>query len=410
MYNTGSKNYNVALALLSALFFMWGLMTTMVFELSQEYKVVFSLSDKEILLIQFCFFGAYLLVSYPAAKYIDSYGYKSCMVFGCTTSAVGCLIFFLAAEMYSVHLLFASTFAVGAGITMLQVSANTYVALLGMRGFGASKLTFAQAFNSLGTFIAIFFSGSLFMIFGRGGVDSLLNLDPKEYKGASVLYVEAPYLVIGVLMLFFAFSLMFSKIPHLDTSRFKPLNVERPRSFIFQYKQVFFGAIAIFCYVGAEMSIYKHLASMYSKQDNLIWLVPVYLGTAVAGRFSGAAILRKISPRKCMVIYPIGALILISAYVILQNHSSGVWILACTGFFNSVLFPCIFTMGIDGMGSHTEEASAVLNMSIVGGAAVPFAVSTVGLNYGILLIFICYFSIAYFGLYGSRYKKRTNFY
>ena len=412
MYNTGNKNYNQALAILSTLFFIWGLITVLNFMLVEKFMVIFSLSSYQSYFLNVAFFGAYLLVSYPSGKLIDLIGYKTAMVAGILVGALGCFLFCPAAAYRSYSLLLFALFVLGAGITLLQVSANPYVALLGPRGLGASKLTLVQAFNSLGTFLAPLFAAGMFMKIAGVTEDSLAAMAPEELKVALVEYVQMPYLMLGVAFILLALLIGFSEMPVLETSSFQPLveNQNPPRKYVLQVPHVFMGALAIFLYVGAEVAIGQYLVGKSELDSSLNTLVKFYWGAAMVGRFLGSALLHVLSPRKSMALFASSAVVFLLVFLLLGDTSVGLWALALIGFSNSILFPCIFTMGLDGMGKYSEESAAFLNMAIVGGAVLPFLFSSIQGNVAFILPMISYAFIIYYGIKGSRYIKRTNFY
>ena len=196
MYNKGSKNYNQALAILSTLFFIWGLITVLNFMLVETFMAIFSLSLVESYMLNVAFFGAYLVVSYPTSLLIDKVGYKNVMISGILVGSFGSILFLPAAAFQSYGLLLLALFVLGSGITMLQVSSNSYVALLGPRGFGASKLTLVQAFNSLGTYLAPLFAAGLFMKIAGINDGSLMSMSPEEYKQALIGSVSYTHLTL----------------------------------------------------------------------------------------------------------------------------------------------------------------------------------------------------------------------
>ncbi len=410
MYNKGNKNFNQALAILSTLFFIWGLITVLNLMMVEKFITIFNIQNAYIL--NGAFFGAYLLVSFPAGRLIDKIGYKSGMVSGILIGAIGCFLFCPAAAFQSYALLLIALFVLGSGITILQVSANPYVALLGPRGLGASKLTFVQAFNSLGTFFAPLLAAGFFMKIAGFSDESLLLLPSEEQRQALIAYVQMPYLMLGVAFIILALLIGFSEIPILDTSGFKPLIEETipPRKYVLQTPHIWMGALAIFLYVGSEVAIGQFLVNKSSLDSSLDGLVRFYWGAAMVGRFVGWILLRSLSPRKSIALFAGSAILLLFIYFMFSDNTIGLWALALIGFSNSILFPCIFTLGIDGMGKNSEESSAALNMAIVGGAVLPFLFASVPGNSGFLLPILSYVFIIYYGLKGSKYLKRTNFY
>ncbi|HEY8401434.1 MAG TPA: sugar MFS transporter [Cytophagaceae bacterium] len=405
METKSNTYYGSVLAILAALFFMWGLITVLNFMLLDELTKVFNMSVFEANLINLTFFGAYLLVALPAGKLINMIGYKKGIITGIMIAGIGCLLFYPAAENQSYQFCLISLFTLASGITVLQVAANPYVALLGQRGRGAFKLTLVQAFNALGAALAPFFAGGLLLNLAGISKESFAFMSPEEIKLALVEFVQLPYLILAGLLFLLALFLAFSRLPVLNTNAFDPLVKESdpPRKYVIQFPHLTLGAIAIFMYVGAEVSIAHYLTFQASELVGYYWLL------SMAGRFIGAFMLTKISPRKSIGVASLIASSLVLAFIFLHKDLALI-ALVLVGLFNSILFPCIFTMGIDGLGKYSEEGSSVLNMAIFGGAVLPFVIARIdNVILAFLIIFICYLFIAYFGFKGSRYEKKANY-
>jgi MFS transporter, FHS family, L-fucose permease len=410
------SNYSSSLIVLSTLFFMWGLLTVLSGFLVPELIKAFPLTYPKALLIFFIFFGSYFIISFPAGILIDKVGFRKGIISGVIIAAMGCFLFYLAADKRSYELTVLSLFVLASGITILQVGANPYVFLIGMRGRGASRLTLVQGFNSLGTVIASYFGVNI--VSSETG-----ELDPESIKAASAELVKGPYLMLGGVLLLLAIFLAFSKLPKIDTKNAEPLIKDSipPRKSIFQFPHLVLGAIAIFAYVGAEVSIFRFLLTKETSNGMVKTMLEFYWGGAMIGRFVGAYLLTKISPRKAMGFSSLIASLLVLGFIMMVPDAAGdwngaLWLIVAVGLFNSVLFPCIFTMGIDGLGKYSEEGSSLLNMSIVGGAVIPFIVANLvteepsSVKLAFLVPLACYLFIVFFGLKGSRYEKRTNFY
>lgn len=413
-----SRNTGV-LIVLGTLFFMWGLITVLNFMLADELKTVFAMSPAQALLVNFIFFATYFVAAIPAGKFINRYGYKNIIISGIVISGFGCMLFYPAAEDRSYDLFVFSLFLVASGITLLQVAANAYVVLVGKKERGAMRLTLVQAFNSLGAFLAPWFAGDVFMQIAGLGEESRLAMAPDEFVSATIKYVQLPYLGLGAVLFLLALFVGFSKLPKLNTDVRDPLPKaidNEPQKYIFQFPHVILGALAIFCYVGAEVTIGRYLAAMASTGSAHHWIVYLYWGGAMAGRFIGASLLTKTSPRKLIGVNAVISAILVLGFILSKSSSLGqniYLLLALVGLFNSIQFPCIFTMGIDGLGRFSEEGSSVLIMAIVGGAIIPMMwgnLYDVSIGAAFFLIVACYIYISYFGFKGSRYEKKTNFY
>jgi MFS transporter, FHS family, L-fucose permease len=290
--------------------------------------------------------------------------------------------------------------------------------LIGMRGRGASRVTLMGAFNSLGTLIASYFGVKLISSESEA-------LDPESIKAASADIVKGPYLLLAGILFLIAIFIAFSKLPKINTKVIEPLikDTVPPRKNVFQFHHVVLGAIGIFAYVGAEVSIFRYLLTKSGTTDMVDTMIKVYWGGAMVGRFIGAAVLTKISPRKLIAICSTVASLLVLAFILMvpsdgssAEWNKALWMLAAVGVFNSVLFPCIFAMGIDGLGKFSEEGSSMLIMAIVGGSVVPFILLNLitadpaSAKTAFIILITCYLFILFYGLKGSRYEKRTNFY
>ena len=411
MYNKENKNYNQALTILSTLFFIWGLITVLNFMLLEKFMIVFSLSTRESYLLNIAFFSAFLLFSYPSGKLIDKIGYKNGMMMGILIGATGCLLFCPAAAYQSFGLLLIALFVLGSGITLLQVAANPYVALLGPKGYGASKLTLVQAFNSLGTFLAPLLATGFFMKIAGVTPDSLKSMAAEDRIVTLIGYIQMPYLILGIAFILLALLIGFSEIPVLDTSDFEPLIEDNiTGKSVLQVPHVWMGTLAIFLYVGSEVAIGQYLLNKAESDHSLGTLVKFYWGAAMVGRFIGTFLLRVLSPRKSIAIFSASAIVFILTYLLFSDGQTMLWALALIGFSNSILFPSIFTIGIDGMGKNAEESSAYLNMAIVGGAVLPILFFSIPGKTSFILPLLSYAFIVYYGLKGSRFVKRKIFY
>jgi FHS family L-fucose permease-like MFS transporter len=426
------KNHFVAFVILSVLFFMWGLITVMTGFVVPELMNVFGLSYYEKIFIGGSFFGTYLLVGYPAGKFIDHLGFKNGIVGGVIIAATGSLLFYIAALEVSYSLCLLSLFILATGITVLQVGANSYTILIGMRGKGAQKLTLVQAFNSMGAFVATFLAA---YIIGTDGsiMEDISGLDPQSIRWAYVKMVEFPFVTFGIILILLAIVILLARLPKVSTAGVEPLIEEKnpPRKYVLQFPHVLWGGLAIFLYVGAEVTIFQFLLSRkaialnqeaYSLVEELDLMIKIFFLGLMLGRFAGAYGLSFISPRRMMILFSLGATSIVLMFIAIvpldetQDWQSAMWIIAASGLFNSVLFPCIFTMAMDGLGKFSEEASSVLVMAIGGGAIVPFIIFSLissdpgSIKVAFAIILASYFFILLFGFKWSRYKKRTNFY
>ena len=417
-YNGESSN-NRALIIITMLFFMWGLLTSLNDVLIPHLKSVYTLSYVQAMLVQFCFFGAYFIVSIPAGMLIKRIGYQNGAVTGLIIAASGCALFYPAAQSGYALFLFAF-FILAAGITILQVAANPYVTVLGDPKTASSRLTLTQAFNSLGTTIGPFFGGVLILsgsvLVSASDFDLMSTAEQMAYRTEQATSVQIPYLVLAgaLLLLAVVFAIVrLPKITHSDEATSTSANDAHDS--IFKHRNLLLGTIAIFMYVGAEVSIGSFLINFFG-ESNIAALAPAsaakfvsyYWGFAMIGRFIGFAVMRYVSPGKTLAFNAACSMALILTAILGQGHLA-MWSLLLVGLFNSIMFPTIFSMALHQLGKFTGQGSGILCMAIVGGAIVPFIQGFLADRIGIQLSFyvplICYGFILFFGMkYASLYK------
>ena len=391
-----SKNNQFALISLTSLFFMWGFITCLNDILIPYLKGAFDLSYTQAMLVQFCFFGAYFIVSLPAGILVGKIGYKKGIVVGLTISSLGSLLFYPAAEMGIYALFLLALFVLASGITILQVSANPYVSALGPSATASSRLTMTQAFNSLGTTVAPFFGA--WLIFS--------GLEHTQAADASA--VQIPYLLIAVTLLFLAFIFSILKLPELGKSQQTEISISKA----WQHRHLKLGAVGIFLYVGAEVAIGSFLVSFLNdpsiagmQESEAARFIAYYWGGAMVGRFVGAFVMQRIAAGKVLAFNAVAVIILIS-FAVLFDGEIAMWSILVVGLFNSIMFPTIFSLAINGLGDATSNAAGVLCLAIVGGAIFPLIqgmlADMIGVQLSFILPALCYVYIAYYGLSGSK--------
>ena len=399
---------NSALVIVTILFFMWGLITSLNDVLIPHLKAIYTLTYVQAMLVQFCFFGAYAIVSLPAGALIRRIGYQKGAVTGLLIAAVGCALFYPASfSGYGVFLF--AFFVLASGITVLQVAANPYVAVLGPARTASSRLTLTQAFNSLGTTIGPAVGGLL--ILSAVGATAGAVLDPAT-EAASV---RGPYLALAGTLVVLAVLFMMAKLPKIDDSAEVAVASEATGS-VLAHRHLVLGAIGIFLYVGAEVSIGSFLINFLGESHiaglshaDAAHYVSIYWGGAMIGRFIGFAVMRVVSPGKTLAFNSLLAI----ALVLLGTFGEGslaMWAILAVGLCNSIMFPTIFSMALNGLGKQTGQASGILCMAIVGGALVPFAQGALADSMGVQMSFLlpaaCYGFVLYFGVkYASMYAK-----
>ncbi|NQZ89596.1 MAG: sugar MFS transporter [Colwellia sp.] len=404
-----AKSNQFALVSLTSLFFMWGFITCLNDILIPHLRGVFNLSYTQAMLIQSCFFGAYFLVSLPAGFIVKKLGFQKGIVLGLLVAALGCLAFYPAAILLSYPLFLLALFILASGITILQVSANPFVSLLGNPDTASSRLTLTQAFNSLGTTVAPFFGSYLILDYVADGMSQASN---------SAEAVQIPYILLATTLLILAAIFAWLKLPKIDNNGVEETNISKPAGSIWNYRHLVLGAVGIFVYVGAEVSIGSFLVSFFSdpnianlEESHAAKYIAYYWGGAMVGRFIGAAVMQKIPAGKVLAFNATFAIVLI-AITILASGQIAMWSILLVGLCNSIMFPAIFTLALSGLGKFTSQGSGILCLAIVGGAIVPLlqgvTADIIGIQLSFILPVFCYIFIVYYGLKGSTFKNKKD--
>lgn len=385
-----------ALTSLTSLFFMWGFITAMNDILIPHLKALFELNFTQAMLVQFCFFGAYFLVSVPAGKLVSSVGYQKGIMAGLLVAALGCLLFIPSATYAQYWMFLLALFILAGGITILQVAANPLVTIMGDPETASSRLTMTQAFNSLGTTIAPVIGGML--IFAA-----------HAEAQASADSVILPYFSLAVVLVIMALLALKINMPsHAQPQELTDVNAGK----VLHHRHLTFGVIGIFMYVGAEVSIGSFLVNYFGSahvmslsESQAATHIAYYWGGAMVGRFVGAAIMQYIKPGILLGFNSLASVCLI----LLSVSSSGqlaMWSMLAVGLCNSIMFPTIFSLALKGLGDQTAKASGLLCLAIVGGALIPLVQGVLADNLGLTLSFLlpalCYLYIGFYGFKGSQ--------
>ncbi|ALO42606.1 sugar MFS transporter [Pseudoalteromonas phenolica] len=390
------QNNTFALITLTTLFFMWGFITCLNDILIPYLKNAFSLTYTQAMLVQFCFFGAYFIVSIPAGTLVSKIGFKKGIITGLTIASLGCFLFYPAAALGVYALFLGALFVLAAGITVLQVSANPFVSALGPAKTASSRLTMTQAFNSLGTTVAPFFGA--WLIFSE--TNAAAQTDATA--------VQIPYLFLALTLLALAVVFAFIKLPELGKSEQSKPSIKTA----LKYTHLKLGAIGIFLYVGAEVAIGSFLVNFLHdpniaglNEAQAAKLIAYYWGGAMIGRFIGAVVMQKIAAGKVLAFNAVMAIVLL-VVAVMSEGAVAKWSILAVGLFNSIMFPTIFSLAINKLGDAASHGAGLLCLAIVGGAIVPLfqgmLADVVGVQLSFLLPALCYVFIGYFGLKGHK--------
>lgn len=426
-----NRSYKTAFIFVTSLFFLWGFITVLVDSLIPRVKELFTLTYFQAGLVQFAFFGAYFVLSIPAGFLLSKIGYKKGIILGLITMGLGCLLFYPAASYREFGIFLTAYFVLAGGMTILQVAANPYVAALGSEVGASSRLNLAQAFNSLGTAIAPAV-GAMFILSDKVKTTEeieVLSTSAKEaYLVSEASAVQTPFLGITGFIVLLALVFLFVQLPKILQKAPKGGYIT-----LLKNKALMMGALGIFVYVGAEVAIGSYLVSyfmnmnlyetvlqsdvMMSVADTFAALfnssfegkdpkallgvfVTFYWSGAMIGRFVGSYLTRILKPAKVLSAFAIGALLL----VCISMTTSGLvamWSILAVGLFNSIMFPTIFTLAIDGLDELKPQASGILCTMIVGGAIIPPMYGKLTDNFGFkwafILVLLCYGYILFYG-------------
>ncbi len=410
--------YLGSLAILTSLFFIWGFITCLNDILIPHLKSVFTLNYAQAMLVQFCFFTAYFVVSVPSGYLVEKIDYKGGIIAGLSIAGIGCLLFYPAASLHSYPLFLAAFFVLASGITLLQVAANPYVTILGKPETASSRLTMTQAFNSLGTTIAPYFGALFILATAVKTTDQikLLNADElSAYQAAQAAAVQNPYLALAAVLFFIAGIFALIKLPEIEAAEAPGSDVEDDVYVsAWGYKHLVLGAIGIFVYVGGEVAIGSFLINFLGEpsiaglaEQDAGKYVSFYWGGAMVGRFIGALVMQKIQPGKALTFNAVTAALLV-LMAMLGSGQVAMWTILAVGLFNSIMFPTIFSLAVSGLGKHTGQGSGILCAAIVGGAVLPVVqglfADWIGIQQAFFIPVLCYCYIAYYGWKGHRFS------
>lgn len=410
------KGYLFPFILVTSLFFFWGFVHNLDPILIPHLRKAFTLNFLQSSLVDFSVFIAYFVMALPAGFIMRKYGYKSGIILGLLLFGLGCLLFIPAANTRAYILFLGALFIIASGLTFLETAANPYAALLGPKESSTQRLNLAQSFNGLAVVLAPIIGGK-FILSGTNLTDAQkAAMTPQAldaYLAAEAATVKGPYLILGIIILAVALIFAFTKLPEISEE--KEGGNESSFANAFRHKHLIWAVVAQFFYVGAQVCVTSFFINIAMKAAHIDEKVASeYLGYGygiafVAGRFAGTFFMKYISPNKLLAIYSV-INILLSGIAIISSGMITVYALIGVGFFMSIMFPTIFSLGIQGLGADTKIGSSLIIMSIVGGALIPLAMGQIAdithnIQNGYIIPLICFIVVFYFGWKG--YKVKT---
>lgn len=404
-------NYRPALALLASLFFMWGFITVINNTLLPHLRSVFELNYTQTTLIESVWFIAYGVMGMPSAFLIERTGYKKAIIIGLVVMAVGAVMMVPAARIPSYGVTLFALFVIASGITLLQVAANPYVAVIGPAESSESRLTLVQAFNSMGTFFAPYFGGYLILSRTVGGTSLEGTQLTEAQRLADAQATQLPYVMVAVVLVIIAVVIWRSSLPALGSATSRVAKEERKKHSLWKHRNLVLGVPAIFIYLIAEIGV-ANLFINFAILPDIAGITPAeaanYLvlmwGGMMVGRFAGSFILRKFPADKTLAAFALFAMLVMIGAATLHGPAA-MWCLILVGLGHSIMFPTIFAMGIKGLGPLTEEASGLLITAIAGGALVivqGWLADAYGLQNSFWLTVACEVYIIVYALWGSK--------
>jgi MFS transporter, FHS family, L-fucose permease len=409
----GGGSTRIVLILAFAVFFLLGGVTNINDLLVGKFKPMFHLTHAEANLVQMAFFIAYGAFSIPAGIIMSKLGYIRTFVLGFIIVAAASFLFIPASAAASYPGFLAALFCIGAGITVLQVAMNPVITTLGPAETSHSRLTFAQAFNSIGVFLMVY-GGATFLLGDSQPIDAETSTEAQiqAYRVAEGASIGTAYMWLGALMLLIA-AIFWMYRSALDHATADDVKLEGTWGLLTHNRRVQLGALCIFTYVGAEVALGSNLIA-YLGEESVMGLdlqaagklVAIYWLGALIGRLLGGFILRMAKPGRVLAVFAAGAMSLIVLSAVTSGALSG-WSLILVGFCNSLMFPTIFSLGTEGLGEQTPQGSGILCTAIVGGAIVPYLFGTVAdvsgdIRLALAVPLICYAIIGSFGLWTTR--------
>ena len=390
------QNFRLPVALITSLFFLWGLSYGLLDVLNKHFQEVLQISKQESSYLQLAYFGAYFIMALPAGRFMNRWGYKRGVLMGLLLFAVGSLLFFPAAAVVSFPFFLFALFVLASGLAFLETAANPFITVLGDPRSSAFRLNLAQSFNGVGSFIGPVIGGAVLF----SGATSGTELGRLQYV----------YLLIALVVILLAMLISRTSMPEPGGNGLAAVHDFRS---LFRQPSFTAAVVAQFFYVAAQVGVAAFFInycteSDFANSENAAYLLSVALVLFTVGRFIGTAVLRSFDAARLLTLYAIINVLLCAGVMFLES-SFGAFALLAIFFFESIMFPTIFALGIAGAGAQTKLASSVIVMSIVGGALVPLIMGWVADNYGTALAYgipmCCFLTVAGYGIFAKRLSR-----
>ena len=401
MENNNSR-YKLALILVTSLFFLWGFAYGLLDVLNKHFQETLHVDKQQSTLLQAAYFGAYFLIALPAGLLMTRLGYRKGIIIGLLLYAIGALMFYPAAQNASFSFFLLALFVLASGLTFLETAANPYMTVLGKPETSEFRLNLAQSFNGVGAFAGRIIGGALFF------------RDENETGNSNLDSVTFVYIAIAAVVLVVAFLFLRTPMPEIKEEELVINRQEHTDKTLFQHNHFVWAIIAQFFYVAAQVGIAALFINYCTEKDlgitneDAAYLLAASMLLFTIGRFAGTAIMRLISPNKLLALYAIINILLCVAVIWLEGMIS-VYMLMAIFFFESIMFPTIFALGVKNLGAYTKRGSSFIIMAIVGGALVPYIMGWLAKNYSTpfsyIVPMICFVFVFLFGAYGYRVKS-----
>ncbi|MBN8698126.1 MAG: L-fucose:H+ symporter permease [Chitinophagales bacterium] len=395
--NDTKNKFLLPLILVTSLFFLWGLAYGLLDVLNKHFQESLNITKTRSTLLQAAYFGAYFLVALPAALFMNRYGYKKGIIAGLLLYAAGAFLFYPAAQQSSFNFFLLALFIIASGLACLETAANPYVTVLGKPETSEFRLNLSQCFNGVGSFIGPIIAANLF--FG--------DTNEKSDLGS----VQFVYIAIGMVVLLIAGLFVRTALPEIAESELVSESVQDTKP-LSAHPHFINAVVAQFFYVAAQVGVaalfinYCTEAGAGINTPEAAYLLSIAMLLFTIGRFAGTALMRTIAPNKLLSLYALVNIVLCILVITLSGWIS-VYALMAIFFFESVMFPTIFALGVKDLGHHTKKGSSFIIMSIVGGALVPYAMGmlserSTATAYAIPLV--CFVVVAWYGWKGYKIK------